>query len=180
MLGAVLKLVLAASAVTSAGIAAVHIKEDRAALYMSSETRIFDIDSPYYSSGISEFSDILSKDTESDTVSETGNKPADSGNGESVYDEITDTSDDTLSEIAETGLPSVPVLTEPETDVLYETEEASFAEPTEITVYWVKSGEVWHISEKCPSLSRSKSILSGTVDEAMASGKARVCKRCGG
>ena len=52
-------------------------------------------------------------------------------------------------------------------------------EPIEGTVYWVKNGEVWHISEKCPSLSRSKSILSGTVTEAKENGKTRVCKRCG-
>ena len=52
-------------------------------------------------------------------------------------------------------------------------------EPTEQTVYWVKNGEVWHISEKCPSLSRSKSILSGTVTAAQENGKTRVCKRCG-
>lgn len=55
----------------------------------------------------------------------------------------------------------------------------SETEPTTGTVYWVKNGEVWHISEKCPSLSRSKSILSGTVSEAKENGKARVCKRCG-
>lgn len=48
------------------------------------------------------------------------------------------------------------------------------------TVYWVKSGKVWHTTKDCPSLSRSKSILSGSVDDAMAAGKERVCKRCGG
>ena len=53
------------------------------------------------------------------------------------------------------------------------------AEPTEKTVYWVKSGEVWHLSDKCSSLSRSKNILSGTVEAAIENGKMRVCKRCG-
>ena len=47
------------------------------------------------------------------------------------------------------------------------------------TVYWVQNGEVWHTTLECPSLSRSKNILSGSIDDAMASGKARVCKRCG-
>ncbi len=51
---------------------------------------------------------------------------------------------------------------------------------TAYTVYWVKSGEVWHTKSTCSSLSRSKSILSGTVQEAMLAGKTRVCKRCGG
>lgn len=47
------------------------------------------------------------------------------------------------------------------------------------TVFWVDSGEVWHIKESCPSLSRSKNIRSGSVDKAMKAGKSRVCKRCG-
>lgn len=47
------------------------------------------------------------------------------------------------------------------------------------TVYWVANGEVWHLTESCPSLSRSKNIKSGSISEAMAAGKARVCKRCG-
>ena len=47
------------------------------------------------------------------------------------------------------------------------------------TVFWVDNGEVWHIKESCPSLSRSKNIRSGSVDKAMKAGKSRVCKRCG-
>lgn len=43
------------------------------------------------------------------------------------------------------------------------------------TVYWVKSGEVYHVSENCPTLSRSKNIYSGTVSQ---SGKSRACKVC--
>ena len=52
--------------------------------------------------------------------------------------------------------------------------------PSTGTVYWVKNGEVWHIKESCSSLSRSKNIQSGTVSDAIAAGKGRVCKRCGG
>ena len=47
------------------------------------------------------------------------------------------------------------------------------------TVYWVKNGEVWHMKSTCASLSRSKNIISGTIEEAMLAGKNRVCKRCG-
>ncbi len=43
------------------------------------------------------------------------------------------------------------------------------------TVYWTPNGEVWHSTPSCPSLSRSKTIYSGTVAE---SGKSRGCKRC--
>ncbi len=47
------------------------------------------------------------------------------------------------------------------------------------SVYWVAGGEVWHLRSDCPSLSRSKNIKSGSVSDAVAAGKARVCKRCG-
>ena len=47
------------------------------------------------------------------------------------------------------------------------------------SVYWVAGGEVWHIRSDCSSLSRSKNIKSGSVSDAVAAGKARVCKRCG-
>lgn len=43
------------------------------------------------------------------------------------------------------------------------------------TVYWVKNGKVYHVSRNCPTLSRSKSISSGTVSQ---SGKSRACKVC--
>lgn len=45
----------------------------------------------------------------------------------------------------------------------------------ERTVYWVPNGEVYHTSRNCSSLSRSKTILSGTISE---SGKPRKCKKC--
>ena len=50
----------------------------------------------------------------------------------------------------------------------------------EETVYWVTGGSVWHRHSECPSLGRSREILQGTVQEAVESGKERVCKRCGG
>lgn len=48
------------------------------------------------------------------------------------------------------------------------------------TVYWVEKGEVWHTKSSCPSLSRSKNIISGSLSDAKSAGKERVCKRCGG
>ena len=44
------------------------------------------------------------------------------------------------------------------------------------TVYWTPSGGVYHFSSSCPTLSRSKTVYSGTVSE---SGKSRACKVCG-
>jgi len=46
-------------------------------------------------------------------------------------------------------------------------------------VYWVPSGKVWHIRINCSSLSRSTTILNGSVADAQAAGKERVCKKCG-
>ena len=47
--------------------------------------------------------------------------------------------------------------------------------PSSGTVYWVASGEVYHSTSGCPSLSRSKNIQSGTIAE---SGKSRPCSKC--
>jgi hypothetical protein len=43
-------------------------------------------------------------------------------------------------------------------------------------VYWVPNGEVYHLSQSCRTLSRSKTIRSGTIAQ---SGKPRACKVCG-
>ena len=45
------------------------------------------------------------------------------------------------------------------------------------TVYWTPNGEVYHSTAGCPTLSRSKTVYSGTVAE---SGKSRACKVCCG
>ncbi len=50
------------------------------------------------------------------------------------------------------------------------------ADPQTETVYWVPKGKVWHTTPDCSTLSRSKTIMSGSIEE---SGKPRVCKKCG-
>lgn len=45
-------------------------------------------------------------------------------------------------------------------------------------VFWVPNGKVYHSTKSCDSLSRSKTIKSGSVEEAKAAGKSRGCKRC--
>lgn len=42
-------------------------------------------------------------------------------------------------------------------------------------VYWTPNGKSYHTTENCPTLSRSKTILSGTIDE---SGKNDPCDKC--
>jgi len=46
-------------------------------------------------------------------------------------------------------------------------------------VYWTAGGSVWHITDACSALAKSKSILSGSEAQAAEAGKTRVCKRCG-
>ena len=43
------------------------------------------------------------------------------------------------------------------------------------TVYWTPGGEVYHSTARCPSLARSKTILSGSLSSCP---KNRACKNC--
>lgn len=51
-------------------------------------------------------------------------------------------------------------------------------EPQSNTVYWTPSGKSYHATSECSTLSRSKTILSGTLDEALAAGKTDPCNVC--
>ena len=42
-------------------------------------------------------------------------------------------------------------------------------------VYWTPNGKSYHTTNSCPTLSRSKTILEGTIQE---SGKSDPCDRC--
>lgn len=46
------------------------------------------------------------------------------------------------------------------------------------TVYWTPSGKSYHTTQGCSSLARSKTILSGSLDDALAAGKSDPCDRC--
>ena len=120
-------------------------------------------------------------------TTETGTEDSESLETLPVYELDTDTEApqannqvETTSEIEETVPDDTTTITE--TANISETTaapETTAAINQEQTVYWVKNGEVWHISINCPSLARSKNILSGSLDDAMAAGKERACKRCG-
>lgn len=47
-----------------------------------------------------------------------------------------------------------------------------------IIVYWTPNGKSYHASEFCRTLNRSKTIISGTIDEAIASGHGDPCDVC--
>jgi hypothetical protein len=53
--------------------------------------------------------------------------------------------------------------------------------PTEnagTVVYWTQNGEVWHLKQDCRYL-KNKTVLSGSPEDAITSGKKRVCSGCG-
>lgn len=48
------------------------------------------------------------------------------------------------------------------------------------TVYWTPGGGSYHFSQNCTSLKRSKTILTGTLQEALDEGKTDPCNLCAG
>lgn len=46
-------------------------------------------------------------------------------------------------------------------------------------VYYTVSGETYHFDRNCTYLRNSKQLNEGSVDDALAAGKARPCSRCG-
>lgn len=46
------------------------------------------------------------------------------------------------------------------------------------TVYWTFYGKVYHTSEDCSHLNRSDELTYGTVDQAIAANKSRLCYDC--
>ncbi|MBQ3913274.1 MAG: hypothetical protein K6F16_04855 [Lachnospiraceae bacterium] len=45
-------------------------------------------------------------------------------------------------------------------------------------VYWTHYGHVYHLSENCQHLNNSDTLVTGTVEEAVAANKSRLCKTC--
>ena len=46
------------------------------------------------------------------------------------------------------------------------------------TCYFVSGGSVWHYDENCSALSKSKEVICGLVEDAIAAGKTRACAKC--
>ena len=45
-------------------------------------------------------------------------------------------------------------------------------------VYWTSSGTVWHTKRDCSHIRNSQNVISGTVEEAISSGKKQLCSSC--
>ena len=59
------------------------------------------------------------------------------------------------------------------TEAVTETEE-----PADGIVHWTKGGTVWHERESCVRISKKDTIQTGSIEQAMAAGKARGCATC--
>lgn len=46
------------------------------------------------------------------------------------------------------------------------------------TVYWTTFGKVYHTHDDCSHLNQSETLTYGTVEEAIAAGRVRLCKTC--
>ena len=46
------------------------------------------------------------------------------------------------------------------------------------TVYWTTFGKVYHTHDDCSHLNRSETLTYGSVEEAIAAGRVRLCKTC--
>lgn len=102
--------------------------------------------------------------------------------------EITEQTKDNITE-AQTSSETVEERTEiteiqsyPETTLTTETNVVESSTETNIsnyeTVYWTKSGTVWHLFKDCGHLKNSKTVISGSLEEAINEGKEKVCSSC--
>lgn len=56
--------------------------------------------------------------------------------------------------------------------------DEEMASPTEASVFWTKSGSVFHGNALCRHLSNVKEVYYGTVENAASCGKDRACSVC--
>lgn len=55
---------------------------------------------------------------------------------------------------------------------------ADITGPLSKTSYWTSGGKSYHFNRNCPSLSRSKNVHSGTLQDALDAGKKDPCDNC--
>ena len=62
--------------------------------------------------------------------------------------------------------------------VSVEQQEAAVSALGDTAVYWAPFGKVYHTHEDCPSLNQSDTLTTGTVDQAIAANRTRLCAFC--
>ncbi len=66
----------------------------------------------------------------------------------------------------------------PEDTVLTERTEETNKNLDDVTVYYTKSGSVWHTTRDCSALKHSTNVVCATREQAESEGKYRACKKC--
>ena len=110
--------------------------------------------------------------TEATTVAETATKSESETNSKNVETEAEVATETTPEHVTAAETASKPTNTDTDTDTVTETEAS---EATTQTVYWTKSGKVYHTDPDCRYIRNSANVLSGTVEE---SGKDKICSSC--
>lgn len=59
-----------------------------------------------------------------------------------------------------------------------EQKEEAIQEYGDTTVYWTMFGKVYHTDQECQAMQRSDKIIYGTVEEAIAANRVRLCSFC--
>ncbi len=59
-----------------------------------------------------------------------------------------------------------------------EMKDAAMNEFGNATVYWAPFGKVYHTHEDCQALNQSDTLTEGTVEQAIAANRSRLCKFC--
>ena len=62
--------------------------------------------------------------------------------------------------------------------VSLEEKEAAMSAYGDTMVYWAPFGKVYHTHEDCGSLNQSDTLTQGTVEQAIAANRTRLCKHC--
>ena len=59
-----------------------------------------------------------------------------------------------------------------------EMQEAAITALGDSDVYWSPFGKVYHTDSECQSLNQSDTLTMGTVEQAIAANRSRLCKFC--
>ena len=137
-------------------------------------------------------SEIFATETETEDINTTASESLSFTESITEAVDATSLTEDTsiaiteIEEDIETMLPQTEELVT-ESESVYDIEESSIEieeseheteTPPAQTVYWTKSGTVWHLFEDCGYLKGSTSILSGSVEKAIEEGKLKLCSSC--
>lgn len=128
---------------------------------------------------------LTETETETETEAETETVPEASTEAETQNEIETETeykseaySEDAVNLESEASAESISPTPPAESVPVPTVSQPAPASETQNTVYWTPNGKSYHSTQGCSTLARSKTILSGSLDDALAAGKSDPCDRC--